>query len=63
MPTEAVFGGALSERRGLQEGGEKNMWRWLQENHPVINEVVWWGVNAISIVAIIISIICIAGKG
>ena len=39
------------------------MWNWLEENHPVINEVVWWGINVISIVAIIISIIGIVGKG
>lgn len=39
------------------------MWLWLQENHPVVYEVVWWGINAISVAAIIISIICIVGKG
>ncbi len=39
------------------------MWHWLQENHPVIYEVVWWSVDVICIIAIVISIISIAGKG
>lgn len=39
------------------------MWLWLQKNHPVVYEVVWWGINVISVVALIISIICIVGKG
>ncbi len=39
------------------------MWKWLEENHPLINEAIWWGVNLISLTSIIISIICIVGKG
>lgn len=39
------------------------MWLWLQENHPVIYEAVWWGISVMGVAAIIISIICIVGKG
>lgn len=39
------------------------MWKWLEENHPIINEVIWWVVDIMSLEAITISIICIAGKG
>ena len=39
------------------------MWQWLQKNHPIVYEVVWWSVDAMALAAIIISIICIAGRG
>jgi len=39
------------------------MWSWLKENHPVVYEAIWWGVDIISIISIIISLICIVGKG
>lgn len=35
-------------------------WHWLKENHPVAYEVVWWTVDLICIIAIIISLISIA---
>lgn len=45
-----------------ENGGKRAMWKWLEENHPIINEAIWWGVNAISLTAIIISTICICSK-
>ena len=39
------------------------MWTWLQKNHPIIYEVIWWVVDLIGIVSIIISLICIVSKG
>lgn len=32
-------------------------WKWLRENHPIANEVVWWGIDLMEIAAIVISII------
>lgn len=41
----------------------ERMWQWLQKNHPIIYEAIWWGVNLMAIASIIISIICIVNKG
>lgn len=32
-------------------------WKWLKENHSIAYEVVWWIVNLISVIAIIISVV------
>ena len=29
------------------------MWNWLKENHPIIYEVIQWGILAIAIIALI----------
>lgn len=29
------------------------MWRWLEKNHPVLNEVIQWGVLVLAIIALI----------
>lgn len=39
------------------------MWQWLQKNHPIAYEVIWSVVAAMGIASIVISIICIAGRG
>ena len=39
------------------------MWQWLQKNHPIAYEVIWCVVAAMGIASIVISIICIAGRG
>lgn len=39
------------------------MWKWLQENHPIIYELIWSVVAAMGVASIVISIICIACKG
>jgi hypothetical protein len=28
-------------------------WEWLQENHPIISEVVWFGILILAIVALV----------
>jgi len=37
-------------------------WSWLQENHPVAHEMVWWTVDLMCLISIIISIVTIAAK-
>lgn len=32
-------------------------WKWLSEKHPIANEVIWWGIDIMGVVAIVISII------
>jgi hypothetical protein len=39
------------------------MWQWLQKNHPIAYEVIWSAVAAMGIASIVISIICIVGRG
>lgn len=39
------------------------MWSWLQENHPLLYEVIWMAINLMSLAAIIISLIVLIGKG
>lgn len=29
------------------------MWNWLKGNHPIINEVIQWGILAIAIIALL----------
>lgn len=29
------------------------MWHWLKENHPVLYEVIQWGILALAILALI----------
>lgn len=36
------------------------MWNWLEKNHPVLYEVIQWGVLALGIAAIIIDIAILA---
>lgn len=30
-------------------------WKWLEEKHPVANEVLWWGITLMALAAIIAS--------
>ena len=39
------------------------MWSWLEENHPVIYEVIQWSIIAMSAIATGISIIALILKG
>lgn len=36
------------------------MWKWLEENHPIINELIWWGVIVMCVVSIAINLACIS---
>lgn len=27
-------------------------WKWMKENHPIINEVVWWVVIVICVITL-----------
>lgn len=38
------------------------MWTWLKENHPVIYEVVQWGVLAMAVVALVNSLVIVLGR-
>lgn len=37
----------------------RGFWEWMKEDHPVMNEVVWWGTVLIATAALAISIYCI----
>lgn len=34
-------------------------WKWLKENHPIAHEVVWWIVDLVCVISIIISVVVI----
>lgn len=34
---------------------KRGFWQWLQEDHPVIHEVVWWSIDIMAITALIAS--------
>lgn len=36
-----------------------HFWERLEKNHPVIYEVVWWGVLALSMIACVISVVAL----
>lgn len=36
------------------------MWHWLKENHPVLYEVIQWGILALATAGLVINAICIA---
>jgi len=36
--------------RGMEVRG---MWHWLEENHPVLYEVIQWGILALALAALI----------
>ena len=36
------------------------MWKWLEKNHPILYEAIWWGILSMNIVTIIISCVSIA---
>ena len=38
------------------------MWAWLKENHPVIYEVVQWGVLAMAVAELANSLVSILGR-
>ena len=29
------------------------MWHWLEEKHPILNEVIWWGILVLAIASIV----------
>ncbi|EET60379.1 hypothetical protein BRYFOR_07575 [Marvinbryantia formatexigens DSM 14469] len=33
------------------------MWTWLEEKHPVVYEVIQWGLLIISLIALVIAIV------
>lgn len=33
------------------------MWHWLKENHPVLYEVIQWGLLVVSLIALVIAMI------
>ena len=30
------------------------MWRWLEENHPIIYEAIWWGVLIMNFITLVL---------
>lgn len=29
------------------------MWKWLEEKHPIIHELIWWGIAGLALATII----------
>ena len=56
-------GGKMVQGKHIKQKEVRKMWQWLQENHPIAYEVIWCVVAAMGIASIVISIICIAGRG
>lgn len=54
-PTKTTWRSCLTQ--ASSEGGErmenKGFWHWLAENHPVLYEVIQWGILALAILALI----------
>lgn len=44
----------LSVRRREREWSVIKVWRWLEKNHPIIYEAIWWGVLAMNFATLII---------
>ena len=65
--TTSIKGKAKNGKRLCRQGNRRRevmeMWQWLQKNHPIAYEVIWSAVAAMGIASIVISIICIAGRG
>lgn len=59
LPERRVTDSSGQAAQSAARGGEKEMiegkgfWHWLAENHPVLNEVIQWGILALAVLALI----------
>ena len=50
------------KRHGTNREEVRKMWQRLEENHPVLYEVIQWGILAIASTALVIDIIVLISK-
>lgn len=32
-------------------------WKWMEEKHPVLHEVIWWAVDLMALAALILAVV------